>query len=86
MEKELKRIAVLQTGKVLGVVYAFIGLIMLPFMLIGVFRGSGGAGTMTPMIGMVVLYPVMGFVGGIVAAALYNLVAGWIGGFRFTLE
>ena len=30
MEKELKRIAVLQTGKMLAILYGFLGLLMLP--------------------------------------------------------
>ena len=86
MERELKRIAVLQTGKILAILYAFIGAIMIPFMLIMALVSRGGITAMVPMISMLVLYPVMGFVGGIIMAALYNLVAKWVGGFRFTVE
>lgn len=86
MERELKRLAVVQTGKILAILYAFIGVIMIPFILIGALANPRGIATMVPMIVMVVLYPVMGFVGGIIMAALYNLVAKWVGGLRFTVE
>ncbi len=35
---------------------------------------------------MPIIYGVMGFVGGIVAAALYNLFARWIGGIEVEVE
>ncbi len=33
-----------------------------------------------------VIYGVMGFVVGIIGAAIYNLVAGWIGGIEMDVE
>ncbi len=33
-----------------------------------------------------VIYGVMGFVVGIIGAAIYNLVAGWIGGIEIEVE
>lgn len=59
---------------------------MIPFILIGAIASRGNMAAMLPMIVMVVLYPVMGFVGGIIMAALYNVVAKWVGGLRFTVE
>jgi hypothetical protein len=89
MEKEVKRIAVLQAGKVLAILYAFMGLIMIPFMLLmmipALMHGPEGLIAMIPMLAMVIAYPVMGFLGGIIGAAIYNLVAKWVGGFRFTV-
>jgi len=38
------------------------------------------------MLVMVMLYPLFGFIGGIILAALYNLAAKWVGGIRFTME
>ncbi len=35
---------------------------------------------------MPVIYAVMGFVFGIIGSALYNLVAGWIGGIEVDVE
>jgi multisubunit Na+/H+ antiporter MnhB subunit len=35
---------------------------------------------------MPVIYGVMGFIGGITMAAIYNLIARWIGGFEVEIE
>ena len=32
-----------------------------------------------------ILYAVMGFIGGIISAAIYNLIASWTGGIEFTV-
>ena len=86
MKKELKRLDVLQTGKVLGVLYAFIAAIILPFMLIGMLLNPKGGGGAALTLILVVLYPLLGFIGGILMASFYNLTAKWVGGIRFTLE
>ncbi|HMO41681.1 MAG TPA: hypothetical protein PKE17_19870 [Saprospiraceae bacterium] len=83
MQTELKRLSILQTGKMLAVMYSFITVITLPIILIG--GASKGTSSAIPMV-VVLLYPVFGFVGGIVLAVLYNLAAKWIGGLRFTIE
>jgi hypothetical protein len=87
MIRELKRFSVLQTGKILGAVYRIFGVIMIPFILIGAILNPGGIGEMMPLIVMAVLYPIIGFISGIFAAAAYNnVVAKWVGGLRFTVE
>jgi hypothetical protein len=35
---------------------------------------------------MPVIYGVMGFIGGVIGAAVYNLVARWIGGIEVEVE
>jgi hypothetical protein len=35
---------------------------------------------------MPVIYGVMGFIGGVIGAAVYNLVARWIGGIELEVE
>jgi hypothetical protein len=35
---------------------------------------------------MPVIYGVMGFIGGVISAAVYNLVARWIGGIELEVE
>ena len=82
MKQRITRLSVLQTGKLLAILYAFISVIMLPFMLIGMAKSPGGG----MMLFMLLLYPVMGFVGGIIVAALYNLASGWIGGLEITVK
>ena len=84
MKKRIARLSVLQTGKFLAVMCGFLSLIRLPFMLIPML--AGGAKAVTPMLGMLLLYPIMAFISGIIMAALYNLVARWIGGIEVTVE
>jgi len=86
MEKELRHIQPVQAGKILAILYGIIGIIMLPFFLLTMALSPRGIETTAPMLIMIFLYPVMGFLGGIIMAALYNLVAKWVGGLRFTLE
>lgn len=82
MKRRITRLSVLQTGKLLAILYAFMSVIMLPFMLIGMSKSPGGGF----MLLMLLLYPIMGFVGGIIMAALYNLASKWIGGLEVTVE
>ena len=86
----------------LGVLYACMGLIILPFFalacLAGAFaqhaqqtqNGPPAALTAGLMFGfgifIPVVYGVMGFIGGIIAAAIYNLIAQWIGGIEVEVE
>ena len=92
MKKQLTRIAPLRAGIVLGVLYGILSLIIAPFILIAAVIGSK-TGTATPAIFGVgfaimlpVLYAVVGFLGGVIAAAIYNLVAKWTGGLEFEVR
>lgn len=99
--RRLKRIAPLQAGKVLAVLYAGMALIFVPFFgiaaLAGAFAGQtqeGGAAVGAIGCGMMLLmavlvpvaYAIFGFLGGIIGAGLYNLIAGWVGGLEFVVE
>ena len=87
MKNEISRIGVLQSGKILAVLYGGMGLLIAPFFLLTAFIGEGGAiGGIIAAIVMVILYPVMGFIAGGIAAALYNFAANLIGGFEITLN
>jgi hypothetical protein len=88
----------------LGVLYACMGLIFLPFFalagLAGAFaehtqQAQTAAGPPAALIAgvmlgfgifMPIIYGVMGFVFGIIMAAIYNLIARWIGGFEVEVE
>lgn len=87
----------------LGVLYACMGLIFLPFFAIAALAGvfaqqTQAQATSGPpmalaagmMIGfgilMPVIYGVMGFVFGVIGAAIYNLIARWIGGIEVEVE
>lgn len=38
------------------------------------------------MVFLPIIYAVVGFIGGVIAAFIYNLVAKWTGGVEFTTE
>jgi Transmembrane domain of unknown function (DUF3566) len=104
MKRRIKRISPLQAGKMMGILYACMGLIFLPIFLVAAMAGAFAqhiqgaqgasaapaaavAGIMFGMgLFMPVIYGVMGFVFGIIGAAIYNLVARWIGGIEVEVE
>jgi transmembrane protein DUF3566 len=102
MKRRIKRISPLQAGKMLGALYACMGLILLPFFALAAVAGafapsteqSAGASAPALFVGMMfgfgifmpIIYGVMGFIGGIIAAALYNVFARWIGGIEVEVE
>ncbi len=79
---QIKRFSIGQSAKFLGVLYFLFGLVFVPFfLLIDAFAPAdqGGFGTMFA-VAMPILYGIFGIIGGAIGAALYNLVAGWVGG------
>ena len=93
----LKSVGVFSAGKISGLLYAGVGLIagvfVSMFSFLGAFASMQSEGAFIGLImgvGAVivlpVLYGVMGFVGGIIGAFLYNLIAGLVGGFELELE
>jgi hypothetical protein len=83
MKKKITRLSVMQTGKFLGILYTLLAVIMVPFFLI---TSLGNPKAMVTMLPMLLLYPIMGFLGGMLMAAFYNLTAKWIGGIEVTVE
>jgi len=88
--KLLTYVAPLRAGLVLAVLYAFFGLIFAPFFiliaLIGKQSGGGFPAALGGVIGAIffpVVYGIAGFLGGLIGAAVYNLVARWTGGLEF---
>ncbi len=91
----LRSINPIAIGLVLGIMYALFGvLVALFFMAFGGMmmatvpmyaHGFGGLGIFSLVI-FPVIYFVGGFLGGLVTAALFNLVAGWVGGVELTFE
>lgn len=91
----VKSVGVLSAAKIMGMIYACIGLIFVPFfLLIGVMSSMAGQDKL-PFAGifsvgfalvMPVFYGVMGFIGGAIGALLYNLFARWVGGIELQLE
>ena len=100
VKKRLVRIGPLQLGKMLAALYGAMGLIFVPFFgiffLIGAFAPKGtnmpapgavfaGAGVLL-MILFPLMYAAMGFIIGLIGAAIYNLFAKWIGGIEVEVE
>lgn len=89
---KIKRIGVLSLGKVFGILYALMGLIIGAIItLVSLFAAvafsrytTAGIGGMFFGIGSVIilpiLYGIMGCIAGMITAFLYNLIASWVGG------
>jgi hypothetical protein len=81
MKKRLAHIAPLQLGIVLGIVS-----------LVGAASAGSGTGAQALpaifsgifLIFLPVIYAVLGFIGGVISAFVYNLIAKWTGGIEFT--
>ena len=97
-KRRILRFEPVQLGKVLGILYAMLGLVFVPFfLLMPVIAASlppeqrGGMVALGAMglgaaIFVPVMYGVMGFVMGVLGGVLYNLVAKWIGGIEVEVE
>ena len=87
MTQRIRRFGIAQTAKVIGVLYALMGLIFVPlFLVIGMFspRHSGmGTGF---ALAMPIFYGLLGFVGTAIGCLVYNFVAGYVGGVEVELE
>ena len=86
----VKRIDPISAAKISAVIYAAIGL-LLGVLLALVGSGiSGGAFSPTLGIGTIIIGPIvyglMGFIVTAIAAAIYNVVAGAVGGVRLDVE
>lgn len=95
MTRRLKRIAPLSLGKVAAVLYGIGGLLVAAVVLVASAAGlslggrdvlpMGVAGLLGAML-LPVFYALLGFVFGLIAAVIYNLVARWTGGIEFEVE
>lgn len=84
----IKKFGWLSVGLVFGAIYLIIGLIagVLLFVLSLVVPEQTAFGGVAALILSPLLYGVLGFIGGIIVAALYNLVAPLVGGIRVETE
>ena len=87
MNTRLTRIGPLQCGKISGVLYGILGLIYLPFILLASI-GDGGRfiGGLIMAAGIIIVFPIMGFIGGLITAAIFNVATSLIGGIDLTFE
>ena len=94
----IRRIGPLSFAKITGVLYGLMGLIFgaiisLVSLVGGAFAPPGSdAGPMGMLFGaaavvvLPIFYGVLGFVMSLIAAALYNLAAGWVGGIEIDVQ
>jgi hypothetical protein len=92
----IRRVGPLSVAKVSGVLYGLFGLIfgalISLFSVVGTAfapRDAGFAGMLFGVAAVVVLpifYGLLGFIMTLIAAALYNLIAGWVGGIEIDVQ
>ena len=86
MPQRIRKFGVLQTAKVVGALYALLGLVFVPiFLVISMFSPNEsrmGAGF---ALVMPILYGVLGFIFTAIACAIYNFVSGLVGGIEVEL-
>jgi hypothetical protein len=90
----IQSVGVFSVAKIMGLIYAAMGLIIMPFLLLAAVFGSMASVKNAPLSGMFgivfavmapVLYGAMGFVCGAIGAGLYNLLAKWVGGIEVSV-
>ena len=97
MKRRLTNVNPLKLGITLAVIYGIMSLVfMIPIFLIMSLVGAASARTGPQalpaifsgvfVIFLPIIYAVLGFIGGVIAAFIYNLVAKWTCGVEFTTE
>jgi hypothetical protein len=97
MKRRLTNVNPLKLGITLAVIYGIMSLVfMIPIFLIMSLVGAASARTGPQalpaifsgvfVIFLPIIYAVLGFIGGVIAAFIYNLVAKWTGGVEFITE
>lgn len=87
MAQRIRNIEPVQAAKVVAILYLMVGLVLVPIFLFLAFMDSNAFGFgMGFAIFIPVFYAVVGFIGTMIFCALYNLVAGWVGGIEVEFE
>ena len=91
--REIKKIDPLSVGKLFAIMYAIMGVILgAIFTLLALVNiptqsiGIGALFGVGAIIFLPIFYGIMGFVGGVISAWIYNLIAGWVGGIKIELK
>ena len=87
MKKQLIRISILQSSKILTALYVLMGFI---YSVIGVPMIIFG-GQQFKIMGIIyllmpIILGILGFIFFVIFAAIYNLLAKWLGGFEFEIK
>jgi hypothetical protein len=85
--QQIRRFGIGQTAKVIAVLYALMGLIFVPFFLVAAAFAPRETGFGTGFaLALPILYGGLGFIFTAIACAIYNFVAGFVGGIEVELE
>ena len=93
----VRRVGPLSFAKIMGLLYALMGLIfgacISLFSLVGsAFAPKDSFGGMSILFGtaaiiaLPIFYGLLGFIASLIGAALYNLVASWVGGVELDIQ
>ena len=84
---QIRRFGVGQTAKVVGVLYTLVGVALVPFILIAAMYSPNKAG-LGPGVALAlpIIYGAAGFIFTAIGCALYNFVAGLVGGIEVELD
>ncbi len=93
MAQQIRRIDPFSAAKVAAILYGIMGLVFIPFVLVlrSLVPAEAAEAGFAPGFGMgfaivlPVIYACVGFVFTFIGAALYNVVAGWVGGLEIEL-
>lgn len=84
---QIRRFGIGQTAKVVAALYTLLGLVFVPVLLVAAMFSPKETGFGTGLaVALPVLYGVMGFIFTAIACAIYNFVAGFVGGIEVELE
>jgi hypothetical protein len=87
MVQRLSRFSIGQTAKVAGLLYGLMALIFVPiFLLATMFSPNDFGFGVGFALALPILYGVMGFIFTAIGCALYNWVAGKVGGIEVSLD
>jgi hypothetical protein len=87
MAQQIRRFGIGQTAKVVAALYTLLGLVFVPVFLVAAMFSPKETGFGTGLaVALPVLYGVMGFIFTAIACAIYNFVAGFVGGIEVELE
>ena len=87
MPQQIRRFGIGQTAKVVAVLYALMGLIFVPIFLVAAAFAPKEAGFGTGIaLALPIFYGVLGYIFTAIACAIYNFVAGFVGGIEVELE
>jgi hypothetical protein len=91
--RSITRIEPAQFALIMGTTYVFIGLIIavLAFLAMSLahtttFAAFGGLGRGMAVIVVPIVYGIIGYICGFIGAAIYNVVAGTVGGIKVTVS